>query len=139
MRSPVSLVAIASVLFGGGHLVAQITSNPIPAPVEKRGLAVEIKDLVRLPDTRGLRPANEDVTPSGWARVSFVRDLPDGRRFANDSRGFLYLLDSNNQPHVYANVGAQGLAFAVIVGVLGSLLPAWRASRLPVIAALKSI
>ena len=32
---------------------AQITSNPIPAPIEKRGLAVEIKDLVRLPDTRG--------------------------------------------------------------------------------------
>ena len=106
--SPVGLVALALALalFGGAPLVAQITSNPIPAPVEKRGLAVEIKDLVRLPDTRGLRPANEDVTPSGWARVSFVRDLPDGRRFANDSRGFLYLIDSNNQPQVYANVGA---------------------------------
>ena len=78
MRSSVSLVAVAVVLLGGASLGAQITSNPIPAPVEKRGLAVEIKDLVRLPDTRGLRPANEDVTPSGWARVSFVRDLPDG-------------------------------------------------------------
>ena len=84
-----SFVAVVLTLLGGAHLVAQITSNPIPAPVEKRGLAVEIKDLVRLPDTRGLRPANEDVAPSGWARVSFVRDLPDGRRFANDSRGFL--------------------------------------------------
>jgi hypothetical protein len=30
-----------------------------------------------------------DVNPAGWARVSFVRELPDGRRFANDSRGFL--------------------------------------------------
>ena len=85
---------------------AQITSNPIPAPIEKRGLAVEIKDLVRLPDTRGMRPADQDVTPAGWARVSYVRDLPDGRRFANDSRGFLYLLDANNQPQVYANVAA---------------------------------
>jgi hypothetical protein len=35
-----------------------------------------------------------------------VRDLSDGRRFANDSRGFLYLIGANNQPQVYANVGA---------------------------------
>jgi putative ABC transport system permease protein len=33
----------------------------------------------------------------------------------------------------------EGLIFAVIVGVMGSLLPALRASRLPVIAALKSV
>ena len=85
---------------------AQITSNPIPAPITKRGLAVEIKDLVRLPDTRGIRPADRDVSPAGWARISYVRDLPDGRRFANDSRGFLYLIGSNNQPAVYANVAA---------------------------------
>ena len=85
---------------------AQITSNPIPRPIVKRGLAVQIKDLVRLPDTRGIRPADQDVTPAGWARVSYVRDLPDGRRFANDSRGFLYLIDANNQPKVYANVAA---------------------------------
>src|SRR5207237_2168131 len=85
---------------------AQITSNPIPAPIEKRGLAVEIKDLVRLPDTRGIRPVEQDVSPSGWARVSYVRDLPDGRRFVNDSRGFLYLIDSNNEPHVYSELSA---------------------------------
>ena len=83
---------------------AQITSNPIPSPITKRGLAVEIKDLVRLPETRGIRPADQDVSPAGWARVSYVRDLPDGRRFANDSRGFLYLIGSNNQPQVYANL-----------------------------------
>src|SRR5438270_778121 len=83
----------------------QITSNPIPAPIMKRGLEVEIKDLVRLPDTRGLRPIEQDVSPSGWARVSYVRDLPDGRRFANDSRGFLYLIGPNNEPKVYVNVG----------------------------------
>ena len=85
---------------------APITSNPIPEPIVKRGLAVEVKDLVRLPDTRGLRPADQDVAPAAWARVSYVRDLPDGRRFANDSRGLLYLIDSNNQPHVYADVAA---------------------------------
>ena len=81
-------------------------TNPIPAPIVKRGLTVGVKDVVRLPDTRRMRPADQDVTPAGWARVSFVRDAPDGRRFANDSRGFLYLLDRNNQPSVYANVGA---------------------------------
>jgi hypothetical protein len=84
---------------------AQI-ANPIPAPIVKRGLSVEIREVVRLPETRGLRPADQDVMPAGWARVSYVRDLPDGRRFANDSRGLLYLLDRNNQPSVYANVGA---------------------------------
>jgi hypothetical protein len=96
------LVAMATVVVT--H--AQITSNPLPAPIEKRGLAVEIRDLVRLPDTRSLLTPDQDVNPAGWARVSFVRDLPDGRRFTNDSRGFLYLLDKDNKPSVYANVAA---------------------------------
>src|ERR1043165_3074170 len=107
MRSTTRLVTVLVLaLVTARPLVGQITSNPIPAAVEKRGLAVEIKDLVRLPDTRGLRPLDQDVAPSGWARVSFVRDLPDGRRFANDSRGFLYLLDGSTAPRVYANVAA---------------------------------
>ena len=82
----------------------QIT-DPLP-PVVKRGLSVEIRDVTRLPETRGLRPADQDVTPAGYARVSYVRDAPDGRRFANDSRGFLYLLDQNNRPSLYVDVGA---------------------------------
>ncbi|HET6955911.1 MAG TPA: PQQ-dependent sugar dehydrogenase [Vicinamibacterales bacterium] len=93
-------------------LRAQITSNPIPAPVVKRGIALEIRDVVRLPDTRGLRPLSEDVNPAGWARVSFVRDAPDGRRFANDSRGRLYLLENGRPPAVYADMAA-AFPFAV--------------------------
>ena len=96
------LTAVAAVWAQVGN--DAITSNPIPAPITKRGLAVEIKDVVRLPETRGMRPANQDVSPAGWARLSFVRDLPDGRRFANDSRGFLYQISADNQPRVYANV-----------------------------------
>src|SRR5882724_4686581 len=96
----VTLTASAAVPVHG-----QITSNPIPAPIEKHGLAVEIKDFARLPDTRG-KHGDDDVTPAGWARVSFMRDLPDGRRFANDSRGYLYLFDRDNKPTVYADVGA---------------------------------
>src|SRR6185503_15121211 len=83
-----------------------ITKNPLPESIVKRGIAVEIKDLARLPDTRGLRPADQDVAPNAWARVSYVRDLPDGRRFANDSRGLLYRIAASNQPHTYLDVGA---------------------------------
>ena len=43
------------------------------------------------------------------------------------------------QFRITPGLAAEGLAFAVVVGVLGSLLPAIRAARLPVIAALKSV
>jgi hypothetical protein len=90
---------------GAAHAIfAQITTNPIPAPVEKRGLMVEIRDVVRLPQTRGKLPPEQDTNPAGWARVSFVRDAPDGRRFANDSRGPFYIIGSNNQLSLYTNV-----------------------------------
>ena len=103
MRRSLPLLLVA-VLGGAGVLQAQI-DDPIPARIVKRGLNVEIRDVLRLPGTRGLRPPDQDSTPSAWARVSMVRDLLDGRRFANDARGFLYLLDRNGQPTVYANVG----------------------------------
>jgi hypothetical protein len=93
----------ASALVASVALLSAQVADPLPN-VEKRGLTVEIRDLVRLPQTRGLRPADQDVNPSGWARVSYVRDLPDGRRFANDSRGFLYRLEGGNQPHLYLDV-----------------------------------
>jgi ABC-type antimicrobial peptide transport system permease subunit len=32
-----------------------------------------------------------------------------------------------------------GLGFSVVVGLVGSILPAWRASKIPVISALKSL
>jgi hypothetical protein len=110
MRTRITLGTIALLAIGiAGAAPAQITSNPIPEPIVKRGLAVEIKDLVRLPDTHALRPADQDIAPETWARVSYVRDLPDGRRFVNDSRGLLYLMQGSGnsaQPRVYADVGA---------------------------------
>jgi hypothetical protein len=102
LRTPL-VVVLLGILAVAIH--AQIR-DPLPAPIEKRGLMVEIRDVVRLPDTRGMRPADQDVSPPGWARVQFVRDLPDGRRFANDSRGFLYLLAGGNKPSVYLNFAA---------------------------------
>ena len=65
-----------------------ITKNPIPERIVTRGIAVEVVELARLPDTRGIRPADQDVKPAGWARINYVRDLPDGRRFANDFARF---------------------------------------------------
>jgi hypothetical protein len=111
MRIPKPLAVISFLALFAAPTQGQITSNPIPAPIEKHGLVVEVKDLVRLPDTRGIH-GEDDVSPAGWARISFVKDLPDGRRFANDSRGFLYLLDANNQPHVYADL-AKTFPYAV--------------------------
>ncbi len=116
MRTPRPVIMLLLLaLCAAGALDAQvgpIVSNPIPAPITKRGLTVQIRDVARLPDTRGLRPADQDVVPAGWARVNYVRDLPDGRRFVNDSRGFLYVLDRDNRPSVYANV-ADVFPFAV--------------------------
>ena len=104
-RLPFVIIIMLLAVWTAAARQAQIT-NPIPARIVKRGLAAEIKDLVRLPDTRGTRPLDQDVSPAGWARISYVRDLPDGRRFANDSRGFLYLIGRDHEAGVYANVGA---------------------------------
>jgi len=98
-------VAFMAVLLAALGAAAQV-SDPIPTPVTTRGLRVEIRDVARLPDSRGLRPASEDTAPGAWARVSFVRELPDGRRFANDSRGRLYVLENGTQPRVYLDLAA---------------------------------
>jgi len=100
----IGFIALAAAAIYAGSTMAQTAGNPIPAPIMKKGIAVEIKEVLRLPDTHSMRPIDQDVNPSGWARISYVRDLPDGRRFVNDSRGFLYLIGTNNQPQVYANV-----------------------------------
>ena len=102
---PVLVLCAAGVMYaqGNNQLQGAITADPLPEPIEKRGLEVEVRDVARLPDSRDIRPRDQDVAQSGYARVSFVKDLPDGRRFVNDSRGVLYLLGPNNQPAVYWN------------------------------------
>ena len=101
MRTHSSFVIVAALALAIAGVIHAQVADPLPAPIEKRGLTVEIRDVVRLPDTRSMLKPDQDVNPAGWARVQFVRDLPDGRRFTNDSRGLLYLLDKNNQPSVY--------------------------------------
>lgn len=87
-------------------IAAQIR-DAIPTPITTKGLRVEVRDLARLPDTRALRPADEDTSPASWARISFVRDLADGRRFANDSRGRLYRLDGGTMPLLYLDLAKE--------------------------------
>ena len=84
------------IVLAAGLTTAAQVADPIPTPVTTRGLRVQIVDVARLPDTRMLRPPAEDTSPQSWARVSYVRDIADGRRFANDSRGRLYVFDRNN-------------------------------------------
>ena len=72
---PVLALAVVAVIYARSQMPV---TNPIEAPIVKRGLTVAVRDVVRLPETRRLRPVDQDVTPTGWARVSFVRDLPDG-------------------------------------------------------------
>lgn len=104
------IVMLMLVAFSAGGAIHAQVSDPIPERIVKRGLTVQIKEISRLPDTRKRYPTGEDAL--GWARVSFVRELADGRRFANDSRGFLYLLHGNNPPSLYADVAA-AFPFAV--------------------------
>ena len=75
IRMPLAII-LPLALFASGASDAQITSNPIPEPIMKKGLAVEIRDLVRLPDTRG-KHGEDDVTPAGWARM---RSMSQSRR-----------------------------------------------------------
>ena len=101
MRIRIPVIIVSALALARLAIHAQVT-DPLLGRSRSR-VMVQIQDVVRLPDTRGMRPLDQDVNPAGWARVQFVRDLPDGRRFTNDSRGFLYLLDKSNQPSVYVN------------------------------------
>jgi len=104
MYIQISVVSLSVILFlFSGPMYGQIR-NSIPEPVIKKGLNVEIHEVTRLPNTRNIYPAN--MHRDGWARVNYVRELADGRRFANDTRGFLYLLNHDNSPSVYVDVGA---------------------------------
>ena len=102
MPTPIKTLTLAGLALVPALIVsAQITENPLPAAVVKRGLEVMVQDYVRLPQTLGTLPPELDVNPAGTARVSFVRDAPDGRRFANDQRGIIYLLEEGMEPKPY--------------------------------------
>src|SRR5260221_5507542 len=53
LKKRLLVVPVLTILMVGASQ-AQITSNPIPEPIMQKGIAVDIHDLVPLPDTRGL-------------------------------------------------------------------------------------
>ena len=61
MRIPLPLVVVPSVVLLAVVAIHAQIANPIADPIVKRGLSVQVKEVVRLPDTRGLRPADQDV------------------------------------------------------------------------------
>ncbi len=104
---------------GGPAAVFAQLSNPIPQPIVKQGLRVQIQDLVQMPSTQGTLGSKTDYTPGAGARINFMRESPDGRRFINDLRGQLYSLDANNQPQLYFDLDSAN-------GGAGSIFPAMR-------------
>ena len=111
------VVTVAAAMVHG-----QITMNPLPAPIEKRGLAVQIRDVVRLPDTRAVRPADQDPAVQGWARINHVREVEDGRRFVSDQRGFLYVIGPDKKVKLMLTYPAStGRNFDELLRVIDSL------------------
>ena len=108
MRASISVVFIA-LLFHSVRRCRRCADHQQPDSGTDREARARGRDQgsgAACPIRAAFVPPIRTLRPAGWARVSFVRDLPDGRRFANDSRGFLYLIDANNQPHVYVDVAA---------------------------------
>ena len=62
IRTPLIVIVLLALL-AARAVDAQI-ADPLPAPIEKRGLMVEIRDVVRLPRTLGLLHADQDVDPA---------------------------------------------------------------------------
>jgi len=83
MRTRMPLVAglLLTTVLAAGSVQGQITANPIPEPIVKKGLAVEVKDVVRLPQTRGLLPPPAVRGRTGYyneehvARIELTREM----------------------------------------------------------------
>lgn len=116
MGIPIRIIAgvAAGLLAATGS--AQLV-DPIPTPITKQGLRVELADVVPFPDTTGTLGAKPDHAPFSAARINFFREAPDGRLFVNDLRGQLYRLDAGLNPQVYLDIDADN-------GGAGSVFPA---------------
>lgn len=73
-RPVVFLTTLLGALFSVAPPTTSQIPDPIPTPIAKVGLRVEIRDVARLPDTRKLRAAAEDTAPAAWARVANILD-----------------------------------------------------------------
>jgi len=102
-ESAVKLRIAVVMLWSVNIAMAQI-NNPFSEPIQKQGLSVEIRQLTQLPDTSGMYSAEKDRLYAAIARIGFVRELSDGRRFVNDARGQLYFLENGTESLLYLNM-----------------------------------
>ena len=102
-KAAIKIARAVMVLCSISSAGAQI-NNPFPEPIRKGGLSVEIREVTQLPDTRGMYPPELDRLYTAVARIGFVRELEDGRRFVNDARGQLYFLENGTGPQLYLNM-----------------------------------
>jgi hypothetical protein len=87
-----------ALLAPAGLASAQIT-DPIPGPIPKSGVAVELDDVVQIPPSSVFRPL---------ARINFLTHAGDGsgRRFVNDMRGRIYAIAPDGELSVFVDVAA---------------------------------
>ena len=75
-------------------------TDPIPDPIRKGDLVVEVTDFVRVPATE--ESAVDAMTNDAHARIQYLTPVGDGsgRLVLNDLRGLLYITDENGTPPV---------------------------------------
>lgn len=105
-RDAIGSALCCAVLFGASPLARAQLNNPIPQPITKQGLRVQIHDLVQMPSTQNTLGSKGDHSPSARSRINFLRESPDGRHFINDLRGQLYTLGDDFMPQLYVDLDA---------------------------------
>ncbi|MFG1706847.1 PQQ-dependent sugar dehydrogenase [Nonomuraea sp. M3C6] len=78
--------------------------DPIPEKPTPSGLTLTLEEFASFPKTETI-PEPTDSRLVRWARINYLGAMPDGRLFANDLNGKLYLLDQG-RPKEYLDVGA---------------------------------
>lgn len=80
--------------------------NPLPGVPPVGTLGVTLSLLARLPQSKPgdkvLPPSREPIAP-GYARINYVGGLPDGRLYAPDLNGKMYLIDKG-KPVEYLDI-----------------------------------
>jgi hypothetical protein len=102
VASPVHAEALESCAVAAGDPVP----DPLPGSPPVGALGVTVTPLVRLPESKPgntvLPPSREPIAP-GYARINYVGGLPDGRLYAPDLNGRMYLI-VNGHPIEYLDV-----------------------------------
>jgi mono/diheme cytochrome c family protein len=85
----------SAVAISGALVVVLVVARPVAVQPQTERLVLDLQDYAALPITAD---NTNDNTRAQLARVNYLRDEPDGRRFfANDLNGPLYILDKQTK------------------------------------------